>query len=145
MITCAKIGKYIWMREAFCRIIRQLEMKTETLVVFFFALICATFGQLKTGRGAYDGRIVGGVDIRIEEAPYQVSLQYFNEHMCGGSIISKSFVVTAAHCKFQFFGKCLRVIKATKNPSQALLASLRDIFQFALVQPRTMKAARSTK
>jgi secreted trypsin-like serine protease len=75
--------------------------KTATFAAIFCALINASFClfPFKTGRASYDGRIVGGVDIRIEEAPYQVSLQYFDEHMCGGAIISKSFVVTAAHCK----------------------------------------------
>ncbi|XP_055638095.1 trypsin-1-like [Toxorhynchites rutilus septentrionalis] len=43
-------------------------------------------------------RIVGGVRIDIAKAPYQVSLQYRGRHICGGSIISKAWVLTAAHC-----------------------------------------------
>ncbi|XP_076651456.1 trypsin delta-like [Halictus rubicundus] len=45
-----------------------------------------------------DGRIVGGVATVIEQAPYQVSLQRQGYHFCGGSIIAKNWVVTAAHC-----------------------------------------------
>nr|QEI22865.1 putative trypsin-like serine protease [Oryctes rhinoceros] len=45
-----------------------------------------------------DGRIVGGFPIDIEEIPYQVSLQFFGSHICGGSIISVNYAVTAAHC-----------------------------------------------
>lgn len=45
-----------------------------------------------------DGRIVGGFPITIERTPYQVSIQYRNYHICGGSIISAGFVLTAAHC-----------------------------------------------
>lgn len=45
-----------------------------------------------------EGRIVGGEVIAISEAPYQVSLQYHNIHQCGGSIISTTFVLSAAHC-----------------------------------------------
>lgn len=45
-----------------------------------------------------DGRIVGGAEIEISEAPWQVSLLRFNSHTCGGSIISENYVLTAAHC-----------------------------------------------
>ncbi|KAK9694479.1 Trypsin [Popillia japonica] len=45
-----------------------------------------------------DGRIVGGAPIAIEEVPYQISLQYFGSHICGGSTITPFYVVTAAHC-----------------------------------------------
>ncbi|CAG7683970.1 unnamed protein product [Allacma fusca] len=44
--------------------------------------------------------IVGGVPVNKNELPYQISLQYFGEHMCGGTIISDSAIVTAAHCIF---------------------------------------------
>lgn len=45
----------------------------------------------------FDGRIVGGFQIDIAEVPWQVSLQY-NGHMCGGSILSENWILTAAHC-----------------------------------------------
>lgn len=44
------------------------------------------------------GRIVGGEATTIEETPYQISLQIWREHTCGGSIISQHWVVTAGHC-----------------------------------------------
>ncbi|XP_058808148.1 trypsin-1-like [Phymastichus coffea] len=43
-------------------------------------------------------RIVGGRSAFIQNYPYQVSLQYSGNHICGGSIISESYVVTAGHC-----------------------------------------------
>ncbi|XP_063988474.1 trypsin-1-like [Diachasmimorpha longicaudata] len=43
-------------------------------------------------------RIIGGRNATIEEVPYQISLQFANSHNCGGSIISKNWVVTAGHC-----------------------------------------------
>lgn len=43
-------------------------------------------------------RIVGGDIATIGQFPYQVSLQSYNEHICGGSIISSTHILTAAHC-----------------------------------------------
>ncbi|XP_068148187.1 trypsin theta [Drosophila tropicalis] len=47
----------------------------------------------------HEGRIVGGEDTTIAAHPYQVSLQNKRgSHFCGGSLVSKNIVVTAAHC-----------------------------------------------
>lgn len=44
------------------------------------------------------GRIVGGYTANIEDVPYQVSMNHYGSHRCGGSIIHKQYVITAAHC-----------------------------------------------
>nr|CAI5862571.1 unnamed protein product [Callosobruchus analis] len=43
-------------------------------------------------------RIVGGDQVSINEYPYQVSIQFFGRHGCGGSILTDRFILTAAHC-----------------------------------------------
>uniref|UniRef100_A0AAX7TT99 Transmembrane serine protease 3a n=1 Tax=Astatotilapia calliptera TaxID=8154 RepID=A0AAX7TT99_ASTCA len=51
-------------------------------------------------RPQYRTRIVGGNITKQGQFPWQVSLHFRNEHLCGGSIISPYWVITAAHCVF---------------------------------------------
>ncbi|XP_076643765.1 trypsin-1-like isoform X2 [Halictus rubicundus] len=44
-----------------------------------------------------DNRIVGGAPVNIKEHPHQLSLQTTG-HICGASIISSKWAVTAGHC-----------------------------------------------
>ncbi|XP_059607796.1 trypsin-1-like [Phlebotomus argentipes] len=69
--------------------------------VVFCVLFVAVFGaNLKSyPKPRLDGRIAGGYEIDIEDAPHQVSLQW-PDHVCGGSILSETFVLTAAHCTY---------------------------------------------
>ncbi|XP_032891738.1 granzyme K-like [Amblyraja radiata] len=54
---------------------------------------------------AYHGvEIIGGRKAKARSNPYMVSIQIFTdnnmyEHSCGGALISKNWVLTAAHCK----------------------------------------------
>ncbi len=42
--------------------------------------------------------IVGGTATQITSVPWQVSLQSGGQHFCGGSIVTPTWIVTAAHC-----------------------------------------------
>ncbi|XP_028513970.1 transmembrane protease serine 9 [Exaiptasia diaphana] len=43
-------------------------------------------------------RIVNGNTADLHEWPWQVSIERHNSHICGGSLIKKQWVLTAAHC-----------------------------------------------
>ncbi|XP_068126493.1 transmembrane protease serine 2 isoform X2 [Hyperolius riggenbachi] len=51
-----------------------------------------------TSRKNLDSRIVGGTEAKSGDWPWQVSLQIGRTHVCGGSIITPNWIVTAAHC-----------------------------------------------
>lgn len=73
------------------------------------------------GRGIaplLSGRIVGGQATTIEQFPWQVSMQRFGSHRCGGSLLSANRVLSAAHCSFNITTNLLR-IRAGSTLSQS--------------------------
>ncbi|GJQ82344.1 hypothetical protein Trydic_g5054 [Trypoxylus dichotomus] len=68
-------------------------------IVLLVAVVCST-SALPRRAPRLDGRVVGGIDADIADHNYQVSLQYFGSHVCGGSLVSPDYVVTAAHCTY---------------------------------------------
>ena len=43
-------------------------------------------------------RIVGGTPTTIEKYPWQALITHGGGELCGGSVISDRYIVTAAHC-----------------------------------------------
>ncbi|KAB0794212.1 hypothetical protein PPYR_13832 [Photinus pyralis] len=70
------------------------------LISALFALAAAKRSRLELPQ--LDGRIVGGYDVNIEDHPYQISLQVWGTHICGGSIIAPDLILTAAHCTIKY-------------------------------------------
>lgn len=61
------------------------------LVLLVPLLIC---GEIKSE----SDKIVGGDVISISDAPYQAALLYSGNFVCGASIISTKYLLSAAHC-----------------------------------------------
>lgn len=66
-------------------------MWTKTISVL---VLCATFAASSNAQS----RIVNGTDTTIESYPYQLSLEYQQEHYCGAVLIRRNVALTGAHC-----------------------------------------------
>lgn len=55
-------------------------------------------------KGVNTPRIVNGTDANINSIPFQISLEFYNMHSCGGAILNTDTILTAAHC-LDFIGE----------------------------------------
>uniref|UniRef100_A0A3Q3RV82 Transmembrane serine protease 3a n=1 Tax=Mastacembelus armatus TaxID=205130 RepID=A0A3Q3RV82_9TELE len=63
-------------------------------------------------RTQYNTRIVGGNISKPGQFPWQVSLRFNGEHLCGGSIITSLWILTAAHCVYGFADPSMWTVQA---------------------------------
>ncbi|CAH2092300.1 unnamed protein product [Euphydryas editha] len=82
----------------------------KSFFLTFLLLLCLLVGDVVSRRRINrstddsintDDRIVGGYNITIQDVPYQVLMlvqRGDKYYQCGGSIISETYILTAAHC-----------------------------------------------
>uniref|UniRef100_A0A8C2WGA2 Transmembrane serine protease 2 n=1 Tax=Cyclopterus lumpus TaxID=8103 RepID=A0A8C2WGA2_CYCLU len=75
---------------------KRISMLKYQALSVFFIMYCQKGKATKNfSPGA---RIVGGTQAANGAWPWQVSLQINGQHICGGSIISRDWILSAAHC-----------------------------------------------
>jgi trypsin len=57
--------------------------------------------------------IVGGYNVQIENFPYQIAILLDGNLLCGGSILTENYALTAAHCILETVGKKLIIHAGT--------------------------------
>lgn len=62
-----------------------------------------------------EGYVVNGFRVKIEDFPWIVSLMKSDVHRCGGSILSATRVVTAAHCTVGISANMLKIRAGSPN------------------------------
>nr|XP_015219034.1 PREDICTED: transmembrane protease serine 3 [Lepisosteus oculatus] len=74
------------------------HVRTQCISGKVTSLKCLECGS----RPQFSTRIVGGNESSEGQFPWQVSLHFQREHLCGGSIITTQWILTAAHCVYGF-------------------------------------------
>lgn len=91
-----------------------------TFLVLYQMLLsdCLTV-TIKKPYQALEPRIVNGFDASIHRYPYTVSLQEFESHFCGASVIAPDLVLSAAHCSISSSTKVVINPHNIEDPQKA--------------------------
>jgi len=102
---------------------------------------CINF-QKDCGKPAIPGvRVIAGKDAVRGSWPWQILLSYGGRPMCGGTLISPNWVVTAAHCVFgrehkaSSFGVTVGEYDRTKNEGTEVTVKVAKVFRHQQYNP----------
>ncbi|QDE70355.1 peptidase S1 [Myxococcus xanthus] len=132
----------MWLAVGMCRMIKEGALRFVSGVIVAVSLMGCGGPELERqdveATGRMDQAIVGGVEARPGSHPWIVSLQQYNDHFCGGSLIrvgnkdESDIVVTAAHCVYDGTSG-LTVVAGAHNfnrpsPSQQVVAARKTVY-----------------
>lgn len=110
----------------------------NNLFIYLFAIASSIVLQMNLFATPPDIKIVGGSPANIEDYPYQVALYSIddegnlNEFMCGGSIIDRYWIITAAHCVVESAHKRQRIVAAFSKLSELEQATVYEISDYII-------------
>ncbi|XP_025032535.1 serine protease 57-like, partial [Python bivittatus] len=81
----------------------QLAKTRLLLAVLLQAGLCFAPGTLRTW-------VIGGKEVTPHSRPFMASIQRENRHICGGFLVRRRWVMTAAHCQIPKQSALFRVI-----------------------------------
>uniref|UniRef100_A0A6M2DZI1 Putative trypsin-like serine protease n=1 Tax=Xenopsylla cheopis TaxID=163159 RepID=A0A6M2DZI1_XENCH len=76
-------------------------------------LVCYIACFFTVVRGESHSAMIAGENAQVGEFPHQVSIRYQGKHICGGAIIHKSYILTAAHCVYNKDREKFTVVSGT--------------------------------
>ncbi|CAK9825178.1 Transmembrane protease serine 9, partial [Anthophora retusa] len=116
-----------WIKNTANVFFRQVPAMYTLLLLL--QLVSLAFSQIFSMDDVDEGRIVGGQPASIDDHPYQVSLRYNNRHVCGGSIISEEWIVTAAHCVQSTFPGFISIKVGTSDltDTEGIVTAVKEI------------------
>ncbi|XP_034125738.1 trypsin alpha-like [Drosophila guanche] len=100
-----------------CQLVFEVWGQNKTHKILIKTSFAATL--LSGGRVPHlEELIIGGQDTPIENDPWLVALLVNGEHICSGTIYTKDFIITAAHCVSTINPEQLQVRAGSSNRSQ---------------------------
>ncbi|KAH0808540.1 hypothetical protein GEV33_014250 [Tenebrio molitor] len=86
------------------------------IIVTIFVCVTASMATPVNVDSNIDWRVVGGSTATPHQFPFIVSLRTpYDSHNCGGSIIAKNYVITAAHCVSGYAPSYYTVVAGTNQ------------------------------
>ncbi|XP_055914633.1 trypsin-1-like [Eupeodes corollae] len=82
------------------------------MLTFLFSVLITI---LTISNASNTNRIIGGKFANPGQFPHQVSMQLNGRHHCGGSLISETFIVTAAHCTIHQSPSQMMIVVGTND------------------------------
>ncbi|XP_035582249.1 serine protease 52-like [Zalophus californianus] len=94
-----------------------LLLPITLLLPWAHSSLALTCGQRKSSKPEKSETlgIIGGEPADLTDFPWQVSILYYGKHLCGGSILSMWWILTAAHCFINRSRSGLEIIHSERS------------------------------